>query len=183
MTDDPPAAAEWRARADGCEATMAAARGRSTAEVGEHAAALLTELETVFCAGAWVATVVLAAATVEAQRRDRRAALGDEAPQYLNALDLLLEAGLPEEYDWLRRHRNRLVHPAAEPYLTPDMHWFQADAMEADARRAVTLTAAALYGTAGSPTDPPMPVAFDRPAAAPPPHRVSAQSGPAKTST
>jgi|HigsolmetaAR203D_1030402.scaffolds.fasta_scaffold00118_32 hypothetical protein len=145
MADTPPTDAVWRDRADWFEDTLAEARGGSAAEVGEHTAALLIELETVFCAGAWVATVILAAATVEAHLRERLAARGSDAPQYLNTLDLFLEAGLPEDYDWLRRHRNRLVHYAAEPYLTPDMHWFQAQQLEEEARRAVTLAAQAVY--------------------------------------
>lgn len=145
MAEDRPTADDWRARGDWFEETFARARGRAGADVGEHTAALLIELETVFCAGAWVAATVLAAATVEAHLRERLAAAGAAAPQYLNAQDLFLEAGLAEDYEWLRRHRNRLVHYAAEPYLTPDMHWFQAEALEADARRAVELTAMALY--------------------------------------
>lgn len=145
MAEERPTAADWRARADWFQATLGQARGGSAIEIGEHAAALLIELETVFCAGAWIATVTLAAATVETHLRQRRAAAGDGAPQYLNAQDLFLEAGLSEDHDWLRRQRNRLVHHAAEAYLTPDMHWFQADELEADARRAVALAADALY--------------------------------------
>lgn len=151
MAEDRPSEADWDERGAWFEQTMAAARGRQAVEIGDHATALAIELETVFCAGAWVATVILAAATVEAHLRERMASAGHPVSPYLNAGDLMLDAGLPEAFDWLRRHRNALLHPGARPYLTPDMHWFQADELEADARRAVELTAAALYGGNGSP--------------------------------
>jgi len=59
---------------------------------------LVAELEAVFCAGAWAATVVLAWSLCEMMQR----ALGGERPP-------------PADFDWLRERRNRLVHGAAEP--------------------------------------------------------------------
>ena len=56
--------------------TLAAARGPGGAEIGDHAQALLVELETVFAAGAWLATVILAVAVVEAHLRERALAEG-----------------------------------------------------------------------------------------------------------
>lgn len=108
-------------------------------EVGEQAGALLAELETVFVAGAWIATVILAAAIVDAHVRAGGGA-HDHAPTGV----VWHEAGLDEDFHWLRQHRNRLLHFGREPYLTVDMFWFQADELEADARRAVELVAEAL---------------------------------------
>ena len=45
----------------------------------------------------------------------------------------------------LRRARNRLLHVTDPPALTVDMHWFEAERFEAEARQAVALAAAALY--------------------------------------
>jgi hypothetical protein len=126
--------------------TMAAAqrRGRG-AEVGEHAQALLVELETVFAAGAWIATVVLATATIEAHLR--QIALGEGlGDPLLNTRDLFAEQRLDERFDRLRRTRNRWLHVSDPPALTVDMHWFEAERFEAEAREAVRLTAEALYG-------------------------------------
>lgn len=139
----PPDPAHWEGRARWLHNVLADARDRreDDAEMADHTAALLAELETVFAAGAWVATVILAASIVEAHLR----ASMPEIRPYGNAVSLFEEAGLTEEHDWLRRRRNRLLHVSDPPALTPDMHWFQADELEADARRAVTLMADALF--------------------------------------
>ena len=53
--------------------------------VGDHTQALLVELETVFGAGAWVATVILAVAVIEAHLREQAIASGRVIDPYLNA--------------------------------------------------------------------------------------------------
>ena len=62
--------------------------------------ALIAELETVFCAGAWAATVILAWALCEIMQREAVAASGDEIPA--------------ADYDWLRERRNLLIHGTEE---------------------------------------------------------------------
>src|SRR5690606_22274662 len=116
--------------------TMAGLHG---AEPSEQVAALLIELETVFVAGAFVATIVLAAAIVEAQLRQRTGA----GPMLAAGL-VFADAGGDEALDWLRHWRNRLLHPSNPPALTPDMFWFQADELEAEAQRAVDLVVRSL---------------------------------------
>jgi len=114
--------------------------------VGDHTQALLVELETVFGAGAWVATVILAVAVIEAHLREQAIASGRVVDPYLNAGTLFAEAGLDERFDVLRRARNRALHVSDPPTLTVDMHWFEAERLEAEARFAIRLVAAALYG-------------------------------------
>lgn len=114
--------------------------------VGDHTQALLVELETVFTAGAWVATVILAVAVIEAHLREQALAAGRVIDPYLNAGALFTEAGLDERFDALRWARNRALHVSDPPTLTVDMHWFEADRLEAEARMAVRLVAVALYG-------------------------------------
>lgn len=58
---------------------------------------LVAELEAVFCAGAWGATVILAWTLCEVVQREQS---GEEAPA--------------ADYDWLRERRNRLIHGAEE---------------------------------------------------------------------
>ena len=111
--------------------------------VGDHTQALLVELETVFGAGAWVATAV---AVIEAHLREQAIASGRVVDPYLNAGALFAEAGLDERFDALRRARNRALHVSDPPTLTVDMHWFEAERLEAEARFAIRLVAAALYG-------------------------------------
>lgn len=116
--------------------------------VGDHTQALLVELETVFGAGAWVATVILAVAVIEAHLREQAIASGRVVDAYLNAGTLFAEAGLDERFDVLRRVRNRALHVSDPPTLTVDMHWFEAERLEAEARFAIRLVATALYGAA-----------------------------------
>src|SRR5690554_5002574 len=101
--------------------------------LGDQAGALIAELETVFVAGAPVAALILALAIIEGQLRE------DADAPFLNTVDLFAEAGLEEDYDWLRRRRNQLLHFPQPPALTVDMLWFQADALEDDAKRAILL--------------------------------------------
>ncbi|KGM30205.1 hypothetical protein [Inquilinus limosus] len=116
--------------------------------VGDHTQALLVELETVFGAGAWVATTILSVAVIEAHLREQAMASGRAVDPYLNAGRLFAEAGLDERFDTLRRARNRALHVSDPPTLTVDMHWFEAERLEAEARFAIRLVAAALYGGA-----------------------------------
>ncbi len=137
----------WAARAAWFDHTLETARGKGAAplELGDHAQALMVEVETCFCAGAWLATVILACAVVEAQIRES----GHDGHHAMTRIDQLFEdAGLLEEVDWLRRRRNQLLHRGDTPVLSVDMHWFQADALEDDARAAVALMADAVYGVA-----------------------------------
>ena len=60
--------------------------------------ALVAELEAVFCAGAWAATVILAWSLCEMMQRERG---GDDVPA--------------ADYDWLRERRNRLIHGSDDP--------------------------------------------------------------------
>ena len=121
-------------------------RLRGAVTVGDHTQALLVELETVFGAGAWVATVILAVAVVEAHLREQAMAAGWAVDPYLNAGRLFAEAGLDERFDTLRRARNRALHVSDPPTLTVDMYWFEAERLEAEARYAIRLVAVALYG-------------------------------------
>ena len=122
--------------------------GRQTpgVAVGDHTQALLVELETVFGAGAWIATVILAVAVIEAHLREQAIASGQAVDPYLNAGRLFAEAGLDERFDTLRRARNRALHVSDPPTLRVDMHWFEAERLEAEARFAVRMVATALYG-------------------------------------
>jgi|GEM_PF-1385375 len=140
-------------RADAAERARWFARALHQAQavdLPDQVNALLTELETVFTAGADVATVILAAAIVEAQLRHETGA-GPLLPTGV----MFAEAGLEEDFDWLRHRRNRLVHLSEPPALTPDMFWFEAEALADDARRAVTLVARILgRGAAGEAAGP-----------------------------
>jgi hypothetical protein len=114
-----------------------AALGRGGAgALSEQACALMVDLQAAFCAGAWAAVVILAAAVVDLQTGEGRGAA----------------AGLDKkERDWLRLLRNALVHEhPTRPGLTMRDQWTGRDRWEQKARRAVEAALAALYAPPGA---------------------------------
>jgi hypothetical protein len=105
----PPDAAAWRRRAAWFWRAHDINAGPLAPPSRPRVDALVAELETVFCAGAWAATVILAWALCEIVHREAaRRGAGDEAPA--------------ADYDWLRERRNRLIHgsPGQEAGELPD---------------------------------------------------------------
>jgi len=124
---EPPSAPAWRSRNDWFWRAHDINAGPQPLDLDAQAAALLAELELVFCVGAWASVVILAWALVEAaERRTRR---DDETP--------------PADVDWLREQRNRLVHVAAEGAEMPDEA-----ALEAVAQGAVRVVFKTLFAHA-----------------------------------
>ena len=112
-----------------------AARGRAgTQAPSEQACALMIDLQAAFCAGAWSAVIVLAAAIVDAQApagADRHADVPGVGRKTLR---------------WLRGLRNRLVHvDPGNPAITIEDHWMKRDIWERLTRRAVEAAFTALY--------------------------------------
>ncbi len=133
-----PEEAVWDARRLWFEAREAACARAGAPAPSEQACALMIDLQAAFCAGAFSAAIVLAAAIVDAQAPPR-APLG--APR---------EAGVPgldrKTLRWLRGLRNRLVHEdPANPVITIEDHWMKRDIWERQTRLAVEAAFAALY--------------------------------------
>ena len=126
-----------------------AALGRAGAgALSEQACALMIDLQVAFCAEAWAAVVILAAAVVDLQSNQRGAVPG---------LD-------KKERDWLRLLRNALVHEHPKrPGLTMRDQWTGRDRWEKKARRAVEAALAALYAPSRQPEDAPTAGAARRP--------------------
>ena len=103
--------------------------------VGEQASALSGEVRTVFCAGAWVATILLAMSAVDAQLREA------ELPKFKGNTKQLLEVlGVNPELQVLRQRRNTLVHVDRDAAsVTVDDMWFKQVELEQEARSAVAL--------------------------------------------
>jgi hypothetical protein len=126
-----PSEEVWEERRLWFEGEQQRAASGGLAKVSEQAAALLIELQCVYCAGAWAASLLLAAAIVDAQS---------------------LYAGFPsdslsEERAWLRNLRNGLLHEnRSKPILTIEDHWTKRDDWRRDAKRAVRLALASVYG-------------------------------------
>jgi hypothetical protein len=95
----PPDPASWRRRAAWFWRAHDINAGPLAPPPRPRLDALTAELEAVFCAGAWAATVILAWALCEIVAREMDARAGAAA-----------EAAPAADYDWLRERRNRLVH-------------------------------------------------------------------------
>jgi hypothetical protein len=124
---EPPGPASWRQRNDWFWRAHDINAGPQPLDLAPQAAALLAELELVFCAGAWASVVILAWTLVEAA--ERRSPHADETP----AADV----------DWLREQRNRLVHVSAQAAELPDDA-----ALEALAQGAVRVVFKTLFAQA-----------------------------------
>jgi len=109
---------------------------------------LLHDIEKAFCAGAWMSVVVLAYAVVDATLRD--VVTGDYKSQ---AADLY---GSNPDLEWLRNLRNQVVHVSAPG--TPSTLWKLPpsdlmgchNALEPEAKRAVTLAYRQVYAQSGT---------------------------------
>ncbi len=101
---EPPATATWRARNAWFWQAHDVNAGPHPLDLDPREAALLGELELLFCVGAWASVVIVGWTLVEAA--ERAAARGEERPA--------------PDVDWLRERRNALVHVSTGPEETPD---------------------------------------------------------------
>lgn len=107
--------------------------------LSEHACAVIADLQCAFCAGAWIAVVVLAAAAIDAHLRDAEGFTG-------NSRRVIDEAGADPLLHTLRKRRNALIHSDPDsPAITVDQQWSERVKLEEDARFAVELVFRVLY--------------------------------------
>lgn len=108
--------------------------------VSEQACALVADLLCAFCAGAWIAVIVLAAAAIDAHLHDAECCIG-------NAKCAIDEAGADPQLHKLRKRRNALIHS------NPDSHAITVDQrserlrLEDDARLAADLVFHVFYAS------------------------------------
>lgn len=129
---DPPDPLIWDERRLWFEERQAAfAQGGTRGRLSEQGTALLLDLQSAFCAGAWAAVVILAGAIVEMQ------AEASKQSRAIPARDLV----------WLRGMRNSLLHEdRGRPALTVEDQWVGRKDWERYARRAVEIVFALSYG-------------------------------------
>lgn len=100
-------------------------------DLSEQACALMIDLQVAYCAGAWSAVVILAAAIVDAQ----------------SLYSGFRSDGLTEERAWLRSLRNRLLHEdRSDPVLTIEDQWTKRGDWQRRAKRAVEVALGVVYG-------------------------------------
>jgi hypothetical protein len=117
------------------------ARGQGSYLVSEQASALAADVQAAFCAGAWVAVVILAIAVVDAALRETEVS-GFRG----NTQQMLNEAAANQGLQLLRKRRNALVHVDPEkPGLTVDHQWDNRVELEREARRTIEPMFEAFY--------------------------------------
>ena len=121
---------EWDERRLWFEEREAAYAQDGVGDLSEQACALMIDLQVAYCAGAWSAVVILAAAIVDAQSLHRG----------------FPRDGLTEERAWLRGLRNGLLHEdSSDPALTIEDQWTRRDEWQRKAKRAVGVALAVVY--------------------------------------
>ncbi len=135
-----PEEAIWDARRIWFEGREGSCAKAGAPAPSEQACALMIDLQAAYCAGAFSAAIVLAAAIVDAQITP-----GSSREAGVVGVDR-------KSLRWLRGLRNRLVHEdPANPAITIEDHWMKRDVWEGRARRAVESAFAALYpGSVGA---------------------------------
>ncbi len=140
---DHPTKEIWEQRSTWFERVEESARGDGSFIVSEQACALTADVQAAFCAGAWVAVLVLAVAVTDAALREA------ELPGFTgNTKDLIDAAGADPQLQRLRKRRNALIHlDQNAPAITVDDQWSGRVALEEEARVAVELMFSAFYLT------------------------------------
>jgi len=143
MTDflEYPSKELWESRHRWFEEVSESYAGKGAYIVSEQACALIGEVQTAFCAGAWVAVIVLAMAVVDAQIRET------ELPEFIgNTRQLLIAADANSDLQRLRERRNAIIHIDPEnPAITVDQQWANRTELEQEARQAIRLMFEAFY--------------------------------------
>lgn len=139
-----PTAETWNARRSWFESQLLAFEERGSYMVSEQASALVGEVQACYCAGAWVAVLVLAFTVIDAQL------IEVEAPGFKGSTKELLESqGMSSEYQELRLRRNRIVHLRPEqPAITVDQQWGSRAELKQEAENAVALMLSAIFANA-----------------------------------
>ncbi|MDO8961072.1 MAG: hypothetical protein Q7V02_03155 [Methylophilus sp.] len=136
----------WEARRNWFEAHIFDYEERGSFLVGEQACALIAEVQSCFCSGAWAAVVIVAFAVIEANLQETSG-----SPKRKRAVELLQENGFRAKFDALRRRRNMLIHATPnQPAITVDDQWDSRQTLELEAREAIELMFEAFYSQIGT---------------------------------
>ena len=140
---DLPSTLIWQERQKWFVEVIENEQGLGSYLVSEQACALSIDLQIAFCAGAWISVIILGLTIIDAHLREV------EIPGFKGSTaDLIREANLENELNWLRKRRNKLIHINIEnPEITVDEQWFKRDEFEDDARKVVKLVFQVMFLT------------------------------------
>lgn len=114
--------------------------------VSEQALGLLIDLQAVYCSGSFVACIILACTIIDTHIRDT------EIPGFEGGIQAAFETSrYAQELEWLRVHRNRLVHfkDTKGPAITVDAQYTERSVYEKYAQRAIELLADVMFENPG----------------------------------
>jgi hypothetical protein len=136
----------WERRGQWFDELGDSIQGEGSYLVSEQACALIGEVRTCFCAGAWIAVIVLVIAVTDAQLRET------ELPEFKGSTQKLLEdAQANPKLQFLRKRRNSIIHINPDsPAITVDQQWANQEKLEQEARQAVELMFEAFYMSPGT---------------------------------
>ena len=135
----------WESRQRWFEEVGESYQGEGSYFVSEQACALIGEVQTAFCAGAWLAVIVLAMAVVDSQLREFTPGFTGSTKR------LLMDAQVNPKLQQLRERRNAIIHLDAEsPAITVDQQWTNRKELEQEAKQAVELMFEAFYSDPGT---------------------------------
>lgn len=114
--------------------------------VSEQACALVAEVQSCFCAGAWISVIILTFTVIDAQLRET------ELPDYKgNSKKLIDILGFDERFQKLRERRNNIIHLDIDnPAITVDQQWRNRDDLKDEAKEAIKLMIEAFYSNPGT---------------------------------
>jgi hypothetical protein len=136
----------WESRQIWFEQASESFQGEGSYLTSEQACALIGEVQTAFCAGSWIAVIVLAMAVVDAQLRET----GD--PDFKGNTKELLDANRTNpELQRIRYRRNAIIHLNPDkPAITIDQQWANRRELEEEAKQAVKLMFEAFFINPGT---------------------------------
>ncbi|MBK8713023.1 MAG: hypothetical protein IPL97_14320 [Niastella sp.] len=114
--------------------------------VSDQGTALLVELQSCYCAGAFLAVIILSVSIIDAQLRETEA-----MDNKIGTAKLLDEYFTGKDINWLRKLRNKYVHVDIDnPALTIDDQYNNRKQMESDARLAIQMVLHAFFQSPGT---------------------------------
>lgn len=115
-------------------------------DVGDQATALLVELQSCYCVGAFLSVIILSISIIDAQLRKTEA-----VDNKIGTAKLLDEYFTGRDINWLRKLRNKYVHVDTDnPALKIDDQYTNRKQMEGDAKRAIQMVIHAFFQSPGT---------------------------------
>lgn len=136
----------WNERRKWFDGQVFEHQGLGSHLLSEQACALMMEVQSCYCAGAWIAVVILAFTVIDAQLTEAM------APDFEgNSTGLLRHLAFGEDYQQLRLRRNRIIHLRRDQSaITVDQQWGSRQELEAEAEAAVKLMLTAFFSAPGT---------------------------------